>query len=146
MATDSRKDNDKDRHMPVHNGGGDTLRRIEVITGTGRRRRWDAETKGRLVAESFEPGCSVSEVARRHDISPSLLFLWRRQAKEAKNAGSNVPGGAAFVPMVVSGDAPAVVNEACVVEVELGDVRIRIKGPVDRSVLREVFLAARTTR
>src|ERR1700681_2142829 len=69
MATDSRKDDDKDRHMPDHNGGGDTLRRIEVITGTGRRRRWDAETKGRLVAESFEPGCSVSEVARRHDIS-----------------------------------------------------------------------------
>jgi transposase len=146
MATDSRKDNDKDRHMPVHNRGGDTLRRIEVITGTGRRRRWDAETKGRLVAESFEPGCSVSELARRHDISPSLLFLWRRQA--AKNAESKVRGGPAFVPMVVAGDAPAapVVTEACVVEVELGDVRIRIKGPVDRSVLREVFLAARTTR
>jgi transposase len=132
--------------MPVHNGGGDTLRRIEVITGTGRRRRWDAETKGRLVAESFEPGCSVSEVARRHDISPSLLFLWRRQA--AKNAESKVRGGPAFVPMVVAGDAPVapVVTEACVVEVELGDVRIRIKGPVDRSVLREVFLAARTAR
>ena len=146
MATDSRKDNDKDRHMPVHNGGGDTLRRIEVITGTGRRRRWDAETKSRLVAESFEPGCSVSELARRHDLSPSLLFLWRRQA--AKNAESKVRVGPAFVPMVVAGDAPAapVVTEACVVEVELGDVRIRIKGPVDRSVLREVFLAARTTR
>src|SRR5271168_400809 len=99
MATDSRMDDDKDRHMPVHNDGGDTLRRIEVITGTGRRRRWDAETKGCLVAESFEPGCSVSEVA---------LFLWRRQAAEAtKNAGSNVRGGPAFVPMVVSGDAPA---------------------------------------
>jgi len=146
MATDSRKDGDKDRHMPVHNPGGDTLRRVEVITGTGRRRRWDAETKGRLVAESFEPGCSVSELARRHDLSPSLLFLWRRQA--AKNAESKVRGGPAFVPMVVAGDAPAapVVTEACVVEVELGDVRIRIKGPVDRSVLREVFLAARTTR
>ena len=145
MATDSRKDDDKDRHMPVHNGRGDTLRRIEVITGTGRRRRWDAETKGRLVAESFEPGCSVSELARRHDLSPGLLFLWRRQA--AKNAESKVRVGA-FVPMVVAGDAPAapVVTEACVVEVELGDVRIRIKGPVDRSVLREVFLAARTTR
>ena len=146
MATDSRKDDDKDRHMPVHNGGGDTLRRIEVITGTGRRRRWDAETKGRLVAESFEPGCSVSELARRHDLSPSLLFLWRRQA--AKNAESKVRVGPAFVPMVMAGDAPAapVVTEACVVEVELGDVRIRIKGPIDRSVLREVFLAARTTR
>ena len=87
----------------------------------------------------------MSELARRHDLSPSLLFLWRRQA--AKNAESKVRVGA-FVPMVVAGDAPAapVVTEACVVEVELGDVRIRIKGPVDRSVLREVFLAARTTR
>jgi transposase len=74
MATDSRKDDDKDRHMPVHNGGGDTLRRIEVITGTGRRRRWDAGTKARIVAESFEPGCAVSEVARRHDISPARCF------------------------------------------------------------------------
>jgi len=64
MATDSRKDDDKDRHMPVHNGGGDTLRRIEVITGTGRRRRWDAETKGRLVAESFEPPLPRQSAAR----------------------------------------------------------------------------------
>ena len=149
MGTDSHKDIDKDRRMPVHEDGGDTLRRIEVITGTGRRRRWDAETKGRLVAESFEPGRSVSEVARRHDISPSLLFLWRRQAAEAmKNAESNVRGGPAFVPMVVAGDGPAapVANEACVIEVELGGICIRIKGPVDRSVLREVFLAARATR
>ena len=149
MGTDSHKDDDKDRRTPVHNDGSDTLRRIEVITGTGRRRRWDAETKSRLVAESFEPGCSVSEVARRHDISPGLLFLWRRQAAEAtKSAESNVRGSPAFVPMVVAGDAPAapVVNEGCVVEIELGDVRIRIKGPVDRSVLREVLLAARTTR
>jgi len=148
MGTDSRKDDDKDRRTPVHNAGSNTLRRIEVITGTGRRRRWDAETKARLVAESFEPGRGVSEVARCHDISPSLLFLWRRQAAKAtKNAESKVRGGPAFVPMVVAGDAPALVaNEACEIEVELGDVRIRIKGPVDRSVLREVFLAARTTR
>ena len=149
MATDSRKYDDKDRHMPVHNGGGDTLRRIEVITGTGRRRRWDTETKARLVAESFEPGRGVSEVARCHDISPSLLFLWRRQAAEAtKITESKVRSGPAFVPMVVAGDTPAVsvANEACEIEVTLGDVRIRIKGLVDRSVLRELFLVARTTR
>jgi transposase len=148
MGADSRKDGDKDRRTPVHNEGSDTFRRIEVITGTGRRRRWDAETKARLVAESFGPGRSVSEVARCHDISPSLLFLWRRRAAEAtKNAESTVRGGPAFVPMVAS-DAPAmpVANDGCVIEVELGDVRIRIKGLVDRSVLREVFLAARNTR
>jgi transposase len=88
-------------------------------------------------------------VARCHDISPSLLFLWRRQAAAAmKNTESKVRGGPAFVPMVVAGGAPAaaVANEACEIEVDLGDVRIRIKGLVDRSVLREVFLAARTTR
>jgi transposase len=149
MGTDSRKDGDKDRRTPVPNDGSDTLRRIEVITGTGRRRRWDAETKARLVAESFEPRCSVSEVARRNDISPSLLFLWRRQAGEAaKNAERTVRGGPAYDPMVVADDAPAapVANEACLIEVEVGDIRIRIKGAVDRSVLREVFLAARTTR
>jgi hypothetical protein len=75
--------------------------------------------------------------------------LWRRQAAETtKNAESKVRGGPAFVPMVVAGDTPAVpvANEACEIEVELGDVRIRIKGLVDRLVLREVFLAARTTR
>jgi transposase len=149
MGTDSRKDGDKDRRTPVHSDGGDTLRRIEVITGTGCRRRWDAETKARLVAESFEPGCSVSEVARRHDISASLLFLWRRQAREAtKNTESTVRGGPAFVPVVVVDDVPAaeVANETCLIEVDVGDVRIRIKGSVDRSVLREVFLAARTAR
>ena len=147
MATDSRKDGDKDRHIPVHNGGGDTLRRIEVITGTGRRRRWDAETKARIVAESFEPGCGVSEVARRHDISPSLLFLWRRQAAVTKKTESLVRGEPAFVPMMLAGDdRTAAASEASMIEVELGDVRIRITGRVDSSVLRQVLAAARTTR
>lgn len=150
MATDSRKDGDKDRHMPVHNGGGDTLRRIEVITGTGRRRRWDAETKARIVAESFVAGCGVSEVARRHDISPSLLFLWRRQAAAAvtKKTESLVRGEPAFVPMMLAGDdrTAAAASEASVIEVELGDVRIRITGRVDSSVLHQVLAAARTPR
>jgi hypothetical protein len=47
--------------------------------------------------------------------APVFLFFWRRQAAEAtKNGESNVRGGPAFVPMVVSGDAPAapVVKEA----------------------------------
>ncbi|MCK1498292.1 transposase, partial [Bradyrhizobium sp. 188] len=52
----------------------DTLQRVEIITGTGRRRRWSADAKAAIVAESFAPGASVSAVARRHDISPSLLF------------------------------------------------------------------------
>src|ERR1700752_355405 len=86
MFKDSRKDSDKDRHTPILEDGSDTLQRVEIITGTGRRRRWSNDAKGAIVAESFAPGASVSAVARRHDISPSLSFLWRRQTTRAKVA------------------------------------------------------------
>jgi hypothetical protein len=42
-----------------------------VITGTGRRRRWSAETKAQIIAESFASEASVSEG------DPSSLFGWR---------------------------------------------------------------------
>jgi len=78
MSKDSRKDGDKGRHTPILEDGTDALQRVEIITGTARRRRWSADAKAAMVAESFAPGASVSAVARRHDITPSLLFLWRR--------------------------------------------------------------------
>ncbi|WP_343303019.1 transposase [Mesorhizobium retamae] len=43
---------------------------FEVFTGAGRTRDWSAEDKARIVAESFEPGATVSAVARRHALSP----------------------------------------------------------------------------
>jgi len=64
-------------------GGDDavtSVRRIELITGTGRRRRWSDDDKARIVVESLRPGANVSEVARRHGLSPQQLFGWRREA------------------------------------------------------------------
>ena len=55
--------------------------RVDIRVGVGRRRRWSVETKGRIVAESFAPGAVVSEVARRHDMSPQHLFGWRKAAR-----------------------------------------------------------------
>ena len=43
-----------------------------------RRRRWSEEQKRQIVAETLEPGSSVSIVARRHDVNANQLFLWRR--------------------------------------------------------------------
>ncbi len=63
------------------------VRRIELITGTGRRRRWSSEDKARIVVESLEPGVSVSEVARRHGLSPQQLFAWRREARASFHEG-----------------------------------------------------------
>jgi transposase len=48
----------------------------------GRRRRFSAEEKRALLEEAERPGNSISSVARRHGLSPSLLFRWRRLADE----------------------------------------------------------------
>jgi transposase len=57
-------------------------RRVELITGQRRRRRWAAEEKARIVAETFEEGANISEVARRHRVVRGLLTVWRRQGVE----------------------------------------------------------------
>jgi transposase-like protein len=59
-------------------GGVTDVRRIELITGKGRR--WSSEDKARIVVESLAGSVSVSEVARRHGMSPQQLFAWRREA------------------------------------------------------------------
>jgi transposase len=56
----------------------DNFSRVEVITGIARRRRFSTEQKLAVVAETMQPGMSISYVARRHGLSPSLVFRWRR--------------------------------------------------------------------
>jgi len=66
-----------------------------LAEGSGRRRRrrsWSAQEKRRIVAETFEPGASVSIVARRHDVNANQVFTWRRRFGAAPPA---------FVPVVV---------------------------------------------
>ena len=56
------------------------------------RRRWSDAEKRRIVAESYQPGVSVSVVARRNDVNANLVFTWRRQFREqAGGAGGLVP-------------------------------------------------------
>src|SRR6478672_13865318 len=62
--------------------------RIEVITGVARRRHWSTDAKLRIIEQSFEPGETVSSVARRNGVAPNLLYRWRRLLSE---------GGAAAV-------------------------------------------------
>ena len=56
--------------------------RVEIITSVQRRRRWTATEKVRIVEETFEPGMTVSLVARRHGVAPNQLFTWRRLVVE----------------------------------------------------------------
>ena len=61
-----------------------------------RRRRWSEARKRQIVTESYQPGISVSVVARRHDVNANMVFSWRRQYREL----ARVVGG--FVPVVVT--------------------------------------------
>ena len=60
----------------------DEYGRVEVITGTARRRSWPTESKLRIIEESFEPGATVSSVARRNGVAANLLYRWRRLSSE----------------------------------------------------------------
>jgi transposase len=81
------------------------VRRIELFTGTGRRRTWSAGDKGRIVAESLTSGESVCAVARRHGLSPQQLFGWRRQARQPQEATGG-EDARLFVPAVVEAPLP----------------------------------------
>src|SRR5262245_61537728 len=69
--------------------GVSNVRRIEVITGTGRRRRWSSDDKARIVEESLRPGVNVSAVARHDGLSPQQLFAWRRAAHALFQEGAD---------------------------------------------------------
>ena len=70
------------------------VRRIELITGPERRRRWSEDDKARIVVESFAPGANVSAVARRNGLSPQQLFAWRREARALLSGGGGTSGAA----------------------------------------------------
>ena len=60
------------------------VNRLEVLEGPTGRRTWPDEVKGRIVAETFEPGARVVDVALRHGMGAQHLSSWRRLAREGK--------------------------------------------------------------
>jgi transposase len=119
------------------------VRRLEVITGALGRRRWSAEAKARIVAESLAPGVVISEVARRHDLRPQQLFAWRHQARQGRLA---LPAAElSFVPVVGATDAPpADTSVAPVIEVALGGAIVRVPPEVDGKLLAKVLRAVKS--
>ena len=115
--------------------------KIEVL-GTERRRRWSLQDKLRIVEETLQPGVTVTEVARRHGLAPSVVFTWRRLAREGRLGDA----GPAFMPVEIT---PVPVQAAPVaspprrtgvIEIVLGrGRRIRVDHEVDPEALRRVL-------
>jgi transposase len=136
---DAQGNGDGDQHHHQHRAEGgerSRLRRIEVITGQERRRRWSPAEKAQITTESLEPGAKVAAVARRHGVSLGLLHSWRRGVR-----GSSPNEPVRFVPVVTK----AVEEKSAVsmIEIELADVRIRVSGPVNARNLGAILAAVR---
>jgi transposase len=78
--------------MPVPLSGDDFSHRYSVVADT--RRRWSEDEKQAIIAEGLQPGVNVSAVARRHGITPNLLFRWRKAARNEVK-----PAAPAFLPI-----------------------------------------------
>jgi transposase len=127
-----------------------TPRRIEVITGADTRRRWNEETKARIVAESFAEGAVVAQVARRHGLRPQQVFDWRRELR-AQWRDAATAQAPAFVPAIVEDvvasaqpvapTPPPAISAPPAIEIEAGLFVLRLRGAVDGRALATVLRA-----
>ena len=131
------------------------VRRLEVFTGSGRRRTWTPVQKAEILAESYESGEKVSAVARRHGLTPQQLFGWRREARRrGRRRASNDEGTAretAFAPVVVEetlrrSEAPIgsdPIGGTGVIEIVIGATTVRVAPGTDAATLTAVLRAVR---
>lgn len=126
------------------------FRRIEVLTGPGRRRRWSAAEKARIVAETLEPGARVSEIARRWQVCPQQVFGWRRQARLDRSGSTAEPAPCslpAFVPLLAEAAPTAKVAvpppPSAAIEIKLAGAAVRVVSGVDGDLLIAVLRAVR---
>lgn len=127
--------------MDIHSHSAQ-VRRLEVVD-TGRRRRWTDDEKLRIIAESASGPRLVSSTARRHGISPSQLFGWRRDFGMV-GAGNDAP---AFLPVAVRSVDEIVSHPKSTastvpgrVEIELSSGRImRVDADIDSEALGRIL-------
>ena len=108
-----------------------------------RRRVRSEDEKRRIVGETFEPGASVSAVARRHGLNTNLLFTWRREMGSGVSALAE--DSMAFVPAVISAapttaSAPSSPSAAGQMEIVFaGGERVIVDRTVDGVALARVI-------
>jgi transposase len=122
----------------------DSFRRVEVISGVARRRRWPPSEKARIVAESYAPGASATAAAVRHGLHRNQIFAWRRELRyHAALVGAGAP---AFVPVRLASPAetgPAMMDGGSRIEVIAAGLTICLGAGFDSGDLRRVLQIVR---
>ena len=108
-----------------------------------KRRNWPEAFKRQVVAETREPGSSVSIVARRHDLNTNQLFKWRREMlpkAPPAEAESNPMVPVEIVATPERRPPRRRVERAGFMEIEFGcGARLCIRGEVAPKTLRQVI-------
>jgi transposase len=124
-------------NLPI-NGQGSA--RISVLPGPERRRRWSAEEKAQIVAESFAAGSAASSVARRYGLHRNQLYAWRREIRSTAGFGASAPG-VEFARVVVTDRVAA--TPVAPIEIGFGWGVLRVAAGVDADLLAVVLRAVK---
>ncbi len=114
---------------------GHSFRRVEILSGTPRRRRWSTAEKVAIVAESLAPGAVTSAIALRYGLHRNQLYGWRREFRAAAAADVGAVGSD-FVPIVVEN---RVGSNTAAIEIEIGAAIVRVGPGVDPAFLGAVI-------
>ena len=120
---------------------GHSFRRVEVLTGVPRRRRWSAAEKAAIVAESLAPGAVAGTVALRHGLHRNQLYMWRRELRSSA-LGNTGALGLDFVPIVAE-RRPASVTGT--IEIEIGGAVLRAGTGVELAFLGKIIRLLKAT-
>jgi transposase len=112
---------------------------VEVL-GAERRRRFTPEDRARIVAETYAPGMTVSQVARLNGIGRDLLFHWRRDARYRAAGTALLPVEVRQQPATASKTNGSASAGSIAIEFKSGD-RVRIEGGIAADVVRELVKA-----
>ena len=121
---------------------GHSFRRVEVLTGTPRRRRWSDAEKAAIVAESLAPGARTSEIALRHGLHRNQLYEWRRQFRLVAGADAGLIASD-FVPVVAENHGGSGV---AAIEIEIGGATLRVGAEVELGFLGKVLRLLKAMR
>ena len=129
---------------------GHAFRRVEVMTGSPRRRNWSWEQKAQIVSESLSGAQPISELALRYGVHRNQIYNWRREL-----SGSGAEGGAGeFVAVRMAAEkqpggaeprtpamtvAPSV--GGVILEIELGGGLMRVREGADPALVRTAIAA-----
>ena len=120
---------------------GHSFRRVEVLTGAPRRRRWSAAEKAAIVAESLAPGAVASTVALRHGLHRNQLYMWRRELRSGA-LGNTGTLGLDFVPVVAERRSASGTGA---IEIEIGGAVLRAGTGVDLAFLGRIVRLLKAT-